>query len=209
MSGILRLLKNKVIAVTFILAIFFVLLAFLKMYVACSIFFLLLILHCLLYFLSKTVRRKLIESADVFTAFGNKRNVDYLIIGDMYEAQEKGIIVQLSAPGRGIDSCYEILRHTHSILKPGGEVIIAVKKSSMNNLITAFDTPFFHSITIKKLHLEKIKGKEHRIAYFYPLKSLMYLLNVRCKTFNESKEIDSKIFDFCRERGYKLRYKLK
>lgn len=207
MSWILSVLKNENKLVALVLAFFGILLFVFKLYILSVVVFLLLLTHILVFKLNKVVIKKLNKQAEVFTSLSEIRNVDYLVIGDMCQLDLLGNKVELLAPGRGINACYEILRHTHSILKPGGKVIVAVKKKSVNNSINSFDLPFFHSITINRLQLKNIKQK--RIAYLHLIRSIKYILNVKSKGYVFSKCYDERIITFCEERGYNFEFLLK
>ena len=60
-----------------------------------------------------------------FGAYSEIRNVDVLIIGDMINpcivVKDGQSYVQIKAPFRNLESCYELVRHTHSILNDENE----------------------------------------------------------------------------------------
>ena len=151
------------------------------------------------------------KQAAPFDAKSDVRNVDMLIIGDMVnpEAVQAKRYVQICAPGRGLRACYEILRHTHSILDDeSGKscVVIAVKKSCMNReSFSVFDMPFFHTITVKKYGLDKLRRLQKLPIIAEPLESLRLLLGVKSRNYHEDYNLPQEISAFCDERGYRLR----
>ena len=142
------------------------------------------------------------------------RNADMLIIGDMItpdsitEAGQK--FVQIYSPGRSLQSCYEILRHTHSILDDqSGKscVVIAVRRENKcSEGFSVFDVPFFHRITIKKYRLEKLRRLAKFPLIMEPLKTMKLLLCKMSSNYKEEKCISGDIKRFCDERNYRLKF---
>jgi len=111
------------------------------------------ILIILIALLDYAVRNKMRTMSAPFDIFSNVRNVDYLVIGDFCRAEDyvpKGkTYVQIAAPGRSLNSSFQILRHTHSILKENGNVIIPIGNSKKDFMI--FDMPFFTRLQSKNI----------------------------------------------------------
>lgn len=207
MSGILRSKKKLTVLIAFIVACLCVaaLGACLKLglvyYVV--VYFLMFAVAALTF----AVWRKMKGMSAPFGTFSNIRNVDYLIIGDFCKAKdyvpEGSSYVQVAAPGRGLNSSYQILRHTHSILKEeGGNVVIAIGKSKKDFMI--FDMPFLHPITIKKYHLERLRKMSKLTFIFSPIDSIRFLLGGGYSTYVPVQKVDSELASFCAERDYSL-----
>lgn len=172
-----------------------------------------LILEVLMFLLkiNLLVRRKLQESVNFFNAKSKVRNIDCLIIGDMavvddfYEEYKQ--VVQLYAPNRTLNASYEILKHTYSIVKENGKVIIAYKmKNKDRNNYSVFDIPYFHNVTINRLHIHNVKWKKYFPLCFDFCGSIGFLLNKRKLYKNKILEKDE-IYDFCLKRGLELEYR--
>lgn len=128
--------------------------------------------------LNEIVRIKMNKTRELFDIFSSVRNIDYLIIGDFCVARDyvpnKSSYVQIFAPGRGYNSAYQILRHTHSILKEEkGVVIMTIGESKKD--FTIFDVPFLCSLTIKKYNLEDLCKKSKFPVIFAPINSIRFL----------------------------------
>ena len=138
------------------------------------------------------------------------RNVHTLIIGDMIDPEITGTtgdFVQIFAPGRSLQSCIEILRHTHSILddkKDDSCVIFAVKKGNDYGF-SVWDIPFFHTITIRKYGLGKLNRLRRFPALICPIIAILMTLGIKRRDYRESFALTDEALKFCRERGYKLR----
>lgn len=151
------------------------------------------------------------EQCKIFGASSKVRNVDCLIIGDMIDASscvnKDETFIQISDANRGFLSDYEIIRHTHSILKDeGGIIYIPYKKKNINNDFIFFDYPFFHTITLNKYDL-KNKVKELKHPFFYhPVLSLKKLFGRKNKKGVFRILVDKRIDEFCAERGYVVKY---
>ncbi len=149
--------------------------------------------------------RKLVS---VFGAQSNIRNIDYLVISDMCNVEDfipaQSTYIQIAVPGRGENSAFEILKHTHSILKENGTVVIAVNKR--NKRFSIFDVPFLHRITIKKYRLERLCMMYKNPLFFAPIASLKILFGGGRSAYNIERNIDNKVGSFCHERGYELIY---
>ena len=169
-----------------------------------------------LYIINRNIRKQIAKSNSAFNSMSPIRNIDRLIIGDMMKLPNElkvGSFLQIEAPNRSLLSSYEILRHTHSILKDDGEaeVILVVKRSNMSKgKYTIFDIPFFHYITIRQKKLEKLQRNMYYPLLYDPLNSLCYWLKIRTKGYTEvDNTIDDNISKFCTERNFKVRFWVK
>lgn len=177
------------------------------------IFFFLLLLGGMFFLINLIIYVKLMRSVKQMNASGKIRNVDYLIIGDIFDynkiIDDSSSIFSILSPNRSLCASKEILRHTFSILKDGGTVII-VDKGKKEKKYTCLDIVWFHDITIKELGLNK---KSSRFPLFSePINSIAFLLNLidRRKVLIEMECLDKSIKEFCLKRGlFFLYYKLK
>lgn len=160
-----------------------------------------------------TVLRKQALQSSPFGANSPVRNVEYLIIGDMFDGAcaigENATYVQISAPGRGEAACYEIVRHTHSILKEGGTVCICMDHRHIHDPIGIFDIRFFHPVTINRLHLRGKQKCARLPVLFAPIRSFRILIGRLSKKYTPSEYRSAEIETFCLERGYNVQYWLK
>ena len=143
-----------------------------------------------------------------FGTYSDVRNVDYLVIGDYCNIRdyvpEGYSYVQITAPNRGYNSAFQILRHTHSILKEeGGTVVMSIGNS--RKAFTLFDTQFLHPITIKKYKLEGLCKRSRFPLMFEPIASLRFLWG-GYSAYRFSQDIPVELNVFCKERSYKLIY---
>lgn len=206
MSGVLRSKKKIAVLISFIVACLCVVMLGVCLKLGLVFYIVVYFLMFSVAALTFAVWRKMKGMSAPFGTFSNIRNVDYLIIGDFCNAEDyvpKGSsFVQVAAPGRGLNSSYQILRHTHSILKEnGGNVVIVLGKSKKE--FTIFDMPFLHPITIKKYHLELLKMKSKLTFIFAPLDSVRFLLGSVSK-YSLVQSADAELASFCAERGYSL-----
>ena len=152
--------------------------------------------------------KKLKQNVNQMNAGGTVRNVDYLIIGECIDERrilgnEKSFF-SIMSPGRSLNASKEILRHTFSILKDGGTVIIVDKENLPE--YSCFDMMWFHDITIKRLGLNK---RICKFPLFYaPIKSIYILLQVKNtnRVIYEGDCPDHEIKEFCLLRGLNFKY---
>ena len=145
-----------------------------------------------------------------FSSTSKVRNIDCMVIGDMinpfFLVKEGVSFIQIYAPGRGFLSDYEIIRHTHSILKDGGVIYIPYKMKYTNNGLSIFDYPILHPITIEKYKIgQKNKQSKYPIIY-HLISSIKILFQIQAKRGFLRENIDERIDKFCSERGYKVIY---
>ena len=158
--------------------------------------------------LNELVCRKINRQRDLFGINSSIRNADYLIIGDYCDTKayvpEGMTHIELFAPGRSYEAAFQILRHTHSILKEeGGTVIITIGKGQKS--YTVFDIVFFHEITIKKYGLQRLKKISHFPLIAEPINSLKFLVERDKKnTYISTEDAPSELRSFCDERNYRL-----
>lgn len=149
-----------------------------------------------------------------FGSYSEIRNVDVLIVGDMIDVsaviEEGQRYVQIKAPFSNLRSCYEIIRHTHSILNDeSGKsiVVIALKKKYANQeCFSVFDVPFFHRITIQKYGLERLCWLKKLPIFISPFASLIMAMNITSGSYEECECNSRGIKEFCEERGYNVKF---
>lgn len=205
-----RFIKLHIVCV--ILLLVAMLLFAMKMYTVSAMLILGIMYIYFTIFIYKVTLRKSEMQNMVFSPQSKVRNVQYLIIGDMYKAEENGESVQIFAPERGLEACYEILKSTHSILKDnGGIVVIALKKRNVKKRgYSIFDMPFFHHITLERMRLEgSIPKQSIKHVMLHPIIYLIFALDIKCKGYKERNISEDVISKFCDDRGYKLIFKLK
>ena len=158
--------------------------------------------------LNELVRRKIGRQREPFGIYSSIRNVDYLVIGDYCDVKKyipEGMThLELFAPGRSYEAAFQLLRHTHSILKEDeGTVVMAIGEGKKS--YTVFDIVFFHEITIKKYGLERVRKMAHFPLIAEPINSLKFLIEWGTKrAYTVSKDIPSELRTFCDERRYRL-----
>lgn len=161
--------------------------------------------------IEKRVIRKLKDSASVFTPQSEIRNVNRLVIGDQLKMDQLAgdETIYICAPQRTLTSSFMILKHTHSILRDDGmgEVCIVVRRKNLRKAeYSVFDTAYFYYTTIKMYKLQALQEKARHPFLNQPIRSLQFLLNLRCTKAIETDVLDEEIKEFCEERGYKLRF---
>lgn len=174
-----RILGNKKRVLGYLLGLLIVLLILLWLRTEYVVALLVVGIYLLIAAVNEMTRSKMKRESFPFSTQSSVRNVDFLVIGDYCNVREfipeGSTVVRICAPGRGYCSSWQLLRHTHSILKEnGGTVIMAIGKSKKNFLL--FDIPFLHTITIKKYHLEGLCKRSKMPFYFAPFDSLNFLL---------------------------------
>lgn len=208
MSWVLKIQRNKKKICAFIVVACLLLVSFLvNVYLGIAYT----ICACIL-ILNEVVYRKNRRQVRVFSPASKTRNVDYLVIGDMCDADKvvlKGkTYVQLSAPNRTLKSAYEIARHTFSILdEREANLVFVVKKQNLNGGYSHFDYPIFQlsPISMKRLGLEKAQ-KVQRLNYLlHPIQSIQFMLNIKITSINEINEIPQELAMFCKERNIRIR----
>lgn len=209
MSRFLRYQKKKITAALFLLAA--VVLQVLHMTVFALLFLLMAVSIAAVFLIEKRVVRKLKNSASVFTPQSDIRNVNRLVIGDQLKMDQMvdNETIFICAPQRTLSSSFMILKHIHSILRDDGmgEVCIAVRRKNIRKAeYSVFDTAYFYYTTIKMYKLQALQEKARHPFINHPIRSLQFLLNLRCTKAVETDVLDEAIKEFCEERGYKLRF---
>lgn len=178
------------------------------MYILCYI--VCIILAIIVYQINRITRNILWKQSSYFMPNSDIRNVDYLVIGDMYKLPKDLSAlktIQIAVPEIGLDSCFEILKHTHSILVDNGKIIIAVKRKNINKKgYTLFDAYFFHYTTIKLKKLEVLRRKSLMPFIFSPLKSLKFILKCYHDDFYDCGMLSKEMTEFCNRRGYLIQF---
>lgn len=153
--------------------------------------------------------KQLKQLVNQMNANGTIRNVDYLIIGESIDVHrvidEKSTFFAILSPERSREASKEILKHTFSILKEAGTVILVDKEKNQKGY-SCFDILWFHDITIKRLKLKKIFCK---FPFFVkPIASLQILLqlNNASKKLEEIECPDEELKEFCGLRELNLKY---
>lgn len=209
MSRFLKYQKKKILALFFLLLCFILLL--LGKVAVSVILGTLFVFVCLLAIVEKKAHKKLNEQVQIFSPNSNVRNVDRLIIGDLLpsDCEEMENSVSFCAPRRTLFASFQILRHTHSILRSDGlgEVVIVVKKNSiMRKTYSVFDIPFFHYTTIQMQDLYQLQRKGKKLMLHAPIKTIRFVLGLTNTKYYEVGALDQTIDDFCAERGYRVKY---
>lgn len=155
--------------------------------------------------------RKLNKSVHIFAAGSKIRNVDYLVIGDMVDTSDLysngKTVVELCVPNRNLMASYELLRHTYSILKENGTVIIACQDRNISKQkYTFYDIAYFHPVTLKRLGLVSNSYKKILSLLFKPGLVIQLWLNRRMKYEKKICENEA-IIKFCESRGLELEYR--
>lgn len=194
--------------------IVFVLFMDMVVYITCnSCFLVMTVLLIIEVFLlcNYVVLSKMKIERDKFSVHSNIRNVDYLIIGDICNVksliEDNKTFLQIASSNRGLNSAFQIFRHTFSILNEnGGTVIFITKKDS--DVYSLFDIPYFNDITIKRLHLIKLKKMSRFPLFFKPISSVEYLFQVIFfKKFSDDFQSNTEIDLFCKQRNINVLYK--
>ena len=148
---------------------------------------------------------------EAFSTQSDIRNVDCLIIGDMIDSSS--IIpngesyVQLAAPNRGFLSDYELLRHTHSILKEsGGKIYIPYCPKKKKEALSLFDYPILHITTLKKYNCVSEAPKSKNPLFYSPVDTLKFVFVKGGRGSTEDNSADQRIEEFCMERGYSVSF---
>ena len=155
--------------------------------------------------------KKIKNNVNQMNATGTIRNVDFLIIGEYIDVHslvdDSSSVFAVLSPERSLQASKEILRHTFSILRDGGTVIITNKKGVINDY-TCFDTMWFHDITIKRLGLKTKKILNKFPLFVEPVKSICLLMRAdnKGKKINKMSCPDSEISEFCSKRGLNFKY---
>ena len=158
-------------------------------------------------------RYQVVRQVRAFYPMSQVRNVDYLIIGDMYKPSDIDLsekeVVHIYAPQRTLIAAYEILRHTFSIVKENGTVVFAINRRNVgSNKYTVYDIPFFHEITIRKLRLQKLRRWSKFPIFVAPMMTIRMILGF-CDGYKICECPSKEISDFCLERSIKFVYKIK
>jgi hypothetical protein len=160
--------------------------------------------------LNDKVKKIMFKQYEPFTAKSKIRNVDCLIIGEICNPQKVmpahcNNYVQIKIPDSSLFSCFEILKHTSSIIREqGGRVIFVVNERKKFETFNVFDTYFFHKITINKYGLSSLKKKARLPFLFSPIKSFKLLFASKNKKLRLMECLDEEIAVFCEERAYIL-----
>lgn len=205
MSGFLKKVKHKKLLLTGTGLILVIgILLWRGWYVAAALF-------CMIAVLNLTVLRKINRQKEPFYSRSMIRNVDYLLIGDMCPAEKLipagSSYVQISAPGRNLNSAYEILRHTFSILpEQGGKVILAIRAGNVGKQrYSLFDVPFFNPVTQERLRLNNRAWQSKLPILFAPLRSIQLLFG-NGGTYHSAHCPRKDVQNFCMERDLQMIY---
>ena len=155
--------------------------------------------------------RKMNKQKAPFGTYSKIRNADCLVIGDIPQKSAQalpvsGTAISIYLPGCTLAGAYEVLRHTFSILKEdGGLVMLVVRKNNIDKAgYSPFEISFFHLITINRLELNNSKYMLRLPVLFAPIKSLMFLFGI--KRGNPAGEYcNEEIENFCKERGIEVK----
>ena len=161
--------------------------------------------------INNTVVSRNKSNRNIFGANSKIRNVDYLLIGDMispYEVvPENKTYVQICCPNRTMLSCWELLRHCHSIIRDGGNVVVYVRSKRISTQeFSIFDVSYFHRITIDKYDLKSFKYMNKLPIIFSPINTIKLFINRAAHKHVRINCPSEDLVSFCNERGYSLTF---
>ena len=213
MSRILKFIRTKQ-GIVYVVSVVLIISGIVLKCILAHALFLLLSLLGVVSIVMLVINRRVVKMirtqyADFFSADG-KRNIDCLVIGDMLDAKSFLAAdlnyIQIAAPKRGFLSDYEIIRHAHSILKDNGIIYIPFRKKYIDNKLSVFDYPILHPITLEKYHCKRELRKISYPLLFNFRNAILLLIGKSRKHGNVRSGLDSRIDDFCRIRGYEVKY---
>lgn len=148
-----------------------------------------------------------------FGTYSMVRNVDLLIIGDLFDPSDilrnGQSYVQIAAPGRTMEAAFELLRHTHSILNDEtgkSEIVLAICRKNLNKCnFSVWDVPFFHRITVERYRLQILRRMSKVPIIIDLCGTIRLFLGKKSKSYIEESCGRQDVEAFCRERGYNLR----
>lgn len=163
----------------------------------------------LLLVLNQAVVNRILAQKAPFSTSSRIRNVDCLIIGAPCEykhilPQDCNTFVHISSMDMSIKSCFEILKHTSSILKENGGCVIFVPQIHENGKFSLFDAFFFNDVTLVKHNMKSFKLKKFFPLLFAPIMSTKLLSKRKVNFLNHIDCPDIEIYRFCLERNLKL-----
>lgn len=203
---------SRIIKITF--CIFCVIVSLLFFYLSIywlGIFFIVLFF---IWLLNLIVLYRIKNEKKPFEVFSHIRNVEYLIIGNIYDI--RSIVPSnvkysyILVPDCNERTAYELLRHTYSILKENyGTAVIVTKKNDTEDIndYSVFAVPFFHQVSINRLNLQWIKSKSHFPFIFSPIKGLKFMIKKTDKKIYDTECKNEDINSFCKERNISLIWK--
>lgn len=170
-----------------------------------------LVVFVIIFMLNRRIKSRLGKQVAPFSSRSMIRNVDFLIIGDLCDPSiflpKKSTYINIGRPNRGLIVSYQILRHTHSILNEGGEVVFVIKSNYLKSeVFSVFDIPFLHYTTIKELGLRKIVRRNRWPLIFEPIISVKFTMNRSYRDIFKCIDCpDEEINVFCRDRNLTFR----
>ena len=162
-------------------------------------------------------KAKKILDAQTSYVYGDNwiRNVDILIIGDLFDAcclipQDKKI-VQISTPDSSIESVTWILKRMFSLVDEiNGKIIIVLKERNLYKKgISLFEFSFLSPIYIKILNVQALAQKRNHPFIYAPLRTMKLLINRKKSRSVVWKYPPSKeLVEFCEERNLNLEFRI-
>ena len=213
MSRFIKISKLKLIKYTILvlLLIFLITSLILKNF----LFIVIALLGIIFIILNEIINKKIFLEAKKFKPFSNIRNIDYLIIGNMCDISslipKDSSYIAIMAPNRNTKTCFELLKHTYSILnidEKKATAIIIDNPKNQNKEFTIFDIPFLSRTKIKDLNLSTLLIKSKFPLLFAPISSLKFLFNLKQSALKTVECPDENIKSFCDKRNIKLDYKI-
>lgn len=177
----------------------------------CIWLYLLIIIVVLLFWINIFIYNSTAYNArHLFSTIG--RNYKRLVIGEMCDVSqflgEEGALCFLSPAKRSTLMVFELVKRLYSLLdEDSGELYIVIHSNRNSNMVSVFDVPYLHDITLKSLGIVKKKWKSHFPLFFEPQASIKFLF----RRFIHNNLVESvcpysDISSFCRERNIKLRF---
>nr|WP_317354354.1 hypothetical protein [uncultured Agathobacter sp.] len=174
-----------------------------------------------IYIVNRKVVKIMLKQTECFSPYSDIRNVKFLIIGEKCRISDiikkNDAYVQIIIPNATSRVCFEILKHTSSILADENSCVIFVTKCLDRNKrkCDVLETFFYHDVTLKKYNIKHAGIKRKLPFLFSPINCLKLLaFNVErevkgCDAQSGLGEIYREVNKFCECRNYDLKiYKI-
>lgn len=159
------------------------------------------------HYLNQKIYEKIKKPLEKLSPKREVKSIDRLVIGDMCadvdEEVENNLLI--TAPNRSLYASSLILKHVGSVLTEGGTVVIVAPLKQTRGKITVFDTPFISLISSLEEGCKRSSLKNEYPLIVSPIRSFKLLLDRKRKTV-ETQCPDTTIINYCRRKGFKLKY---